>query len=63
MSTLEKKSIKGLHVVITGGGRGIGAAIAESLDALGAKITLMGRSAETLKTKCKTLSDAQGITV
>ena len=51
------------HAVITGGGRGIGAAIAESLDGQGAKVTLMGRSKETLEQKCEELTKAQGITV
>ncbi len=63
MSTLESKSLSDLHVVITGGGRGIGAAIADSINDLGAKITLMGRTIETLQTKSKALSQAQGITV
>jgi len=63
MGILEKKSLVDMHVVITGGGRGIGAAIADRMDALGVKITLMGRSEETLKQKCKDLSKAQGISV
>jgi NAD(P)-dependent dehydrogenase (short-subunit alcohol dehydrogenase family) len=35
--------------VITGGGRGIGAAIAQQLAELGARVTLMGRSRDTLE--------------
>jgi NAD(P)-dependent dehydrogenase (short-subunit alcohol dehydrogenase family) len=35
--------VAGKHVVITGGGRGIGRAIAGHLHELGARITLMGR--------------------
>jgi NAD(P)-dependent dehydrogenase (short-subunit alcohol dehydrogenase family) len=46
------------HVVITGGGRGIGAAIADRLAELGYKITLMGRNLETLEEKAKTLPHA-----
>ncbi|MCK5425408.1 MAG: SDR family oxidoreductase [Emcibacter sp.] len=45
------------HIVITGGGRGIGAAIADSLSAAGAKITIMGRNMQVLEDKAKTLND------
>ncbi len=37
------------HAVITGGGHGIGAAIAESLARLGACVSLIGRNAEALQ--------------
>jgi NAD(P)-dependent dehydrogenase (short-subunit alcohol dehydrogenase family) len=37
------------HAIITGGGRGIGAAIAAALARLGASVTLMGRDAATLQ--------------
>ena len=40
--------LDGRHAVITGGGRGIGAAIAEELARLGASLTLMGRTIESL---------------
>ncbi|MFA4970611.1 MAG: SDR family NAD(P)-dependent oxidoreductase, partial [Sulfuritalea sp.] len=42
-------SLDGRHAVITGGGRGIGAAIARALAGQGAKITLMGRTRATLE--------------
>jgi NAD(P)-dependent dehydrogenase (short-subunit alcohol dehydrogenase family) len=42
------KSIDKGHAVVTGGGTGIGLAIARRLAAEGLQITLMGRSAETL---------------
>jgi len=37
------------HAVITGGGRGIGAAIAETLANLGATVSLIGRNTEVLQ--------------
>lgn len=49
--------LSGKHVVITGGGRGIGAAIADSLSASGAKVTIMGRNIQVLEDKAKTLAD------
>jgi short-subunit dehydrogenase len=41
-------SIKGKHVLITGAGRGLGAAFAVVLSDLGAKVTISGRSPENL---------------
>ena len=45
----------GRHAVVTGGGRGIGAAIAEALVAQGARVTLMGRSMATLEAEATRL--------
>ncbi len=41
--------ITGLHAVVTGGGRGIGAVVAQRLSDMGATVTLMGRNEEALK--------------
>ena len=41
----EGAYLSGKHAVVTGGGRGIGAAVAEELARLGAALTLMGRDA------------------
>ena len=42
-------SIQGKHIVITGGGSGIGAATAQLLVKQGAKVTIMGRRESLLK--------------
>lgn len=46
------------HAVVTGGGSGIGAAIAKSLSDAGAQVTLMGRNAEKLQDKAMELGAA-----
>ncbi len=43
-----KQGLEGQHALVTGGGRGIGAAIALSLSAAGARVTLLGRTASQL---------------
>lgn len=43
------KPLQGQHAVVTGAGRGIGAAIAEALAGAGARVTLMGRRREFLE--------------
>ncbi|MER3480047.1 MAG: 3-hydroxyacyl-CoA dehydrogenase [Meiothermus sp.] len=47
--------LAGKHAVVTGGGRGIGAAIAAELAQAGAKLTLMGRSRAHLEAQAKRL--------
>ena len=51
------------HVVVTGGGRGIGAAIAAEMDRLGARITLMGRTLSALQSRAEQLERASAIQV
>jgi len=63
MTTGTSSSLADHHAVITGGGRGIGGAIAEALDALGARTTLMGRSQAVLEEKCTGLSQSRGVSV
>jgi 3-hydroxybutyrate dehydrogenase len=48
--------LQGRHAVVTGGGRGIGAAIAAELARLGARLTLMGRDGVALARGAKALS-------
>jgi NAD(P)-dependent dehydrogenase (short-subunit alcohol dehydrogenase family) len=49
--------IQGQHAVVTGGGRGIGAAVGEALAAQGAHVTLMGRTASLLEERAESLRD------
>ncbi len=53
---LAPMNLAGRHALVTGAGRGIGAAIARSLAAQGAKITLNGRNAAALEAIAATLS-------
>jgi NAD(P)-dependent dehydrogenase (short-subunit alcohol dehydrogenase family) len=50
--------LTGRHAVVTGGGSGIGAAIARALAAEGAKLTLVGRRRDALERVASTLPDA-----
>jgi NAD(P)-dependent dehydrogenase (short-subunit alcohol dehydrogenase family) len=54
-------TLDGRHAVVTGGGRGIGAAIASALAAAGARVTLMGRNEAELKAKLETLPVGQAV--
>ena len=51
------------HAVVTGGGRGIGAAIADEMNRLGARITLMGRTESALHAKAEQLDRASAVQV
>jgi NAD(P)-dependent dehydrogenase (short-subunit alcohol dehydrogenase family) len=48
-------SLSGKHALVTGAGRGIGAAIVQALASEGANITLLGRSLDSLQRTAKTL--------
>ena len=56
------RALEGKHAVVTGGGRGIGAAIAAALAAQGASLTLMGRDAARLNNQAQALA-ARDVTV
>jgi len=45
------------HAVITGGGRGIGAAVAQALAGKGARVTLLGRDAQRLQAQVAALGE------
>ena len=47
--------LQGKRAVITGGGSGIGFAIAQCMVAAGARVTLLGRSEQTLQSACAAL--------
>ena len=55
------RPLAGRHAIVTGAGRGIGAAIADRLAALGAGITLVGRTAKTLEAGRAALEAAHGV--
>ncbi len=54
-------TLDGLHAVVTGGGSGIGAAIAEALAGEGASLTLMGRRLDRLTARAATLPGARAL--
>jgi len=49
------RDLSGKHAVVTGGGRGIGAAIARTLAEQGASVTLMGRTRAQLESQASEL--------
>lgn len=50
-------SLKGEHVLITGGGTGIGLAVAQSMHAAGARVVLIGRREAELKEAVRQLGE------
>src|SRR6266550_474565 len=59
----SSRSLEAQHAVITGGSRGIGAAIARALAVRGAKVTIMSRSIDELKNQAELLRRDLGATV
>ena len=51
-----KTSLQGRHAVVTGGSRGLGAAIARVLAAAGADVTIMGRTPVKLQLQVETIA-------
>lgn len=51
------------HAIVTGGGSGIGAAIAEGLARLGATVSLIGRNAERLRATAERIHNDYGVNV
>lgn len=57
----EGAYLSGKHAVVTGGGRGIGAAVAEELARLGATLTLMGRDLARAEAHAAALAERFGV--
>ena len=55
--------LTGQHAVITGGGHGIGGAVAEALAALGASLTLLGRDLDRLDAHAAALRERHAVAV
>ncbi|HJR41055.1 MAG TPA: SDR family oxidoreductase [Gemmatimonadaceae bacterium] len=60
---MSERFLAGRHAVVTGGTRGIGAAIAEELARLGADLTVMGRDSPTLEERAGSIGAAHGTRV
>ena len=63
MSDLHGASrlVGGRHVLITGGGTGIGSAIAARLSEMGARVTVVGRRPKPLQEVANSLNEAQAV--
>ncbi|HZJ00268.1 MAG TPA: SDR family NAD(P)-dependent oxidoreductase [Gemmatimonadaceae bacterium] len=61
--TETERFLEGKHAIVTGGSRGIGAAIASEFVSRGAKVTIMGRDRETLERKAEEMRGEEGVTV
>lgn len=53
--------LRGRHVVVTGGGGGLGAAIAAAMAAEGANLTVMGRTPDSIEAQARTLQESSNI--
>ncbi len=58
---MSERFLVGKHAVVTGAGRGIGAAIAMELARLGAHVTLLGRDRGRLDGQAETVARAHGV--
>lgn len=61
--TASELGLRGRHAVVTGGGRGIGAAIAHALASHGVRLTLMGRARSPLDETASALRASSNATV
>ena len=58
-----ERHLEGRHAIVTGGSRGIGAAIADQLARHGATVTITGRDLDALRDTARDVSTAHGVTV
>lgn len=58
---MTDRILAGRHAVVTGGGKGIGEAIARALSSAGARLTIMGRDAAALTLVSKSLQECNAI--
>lgn len=63
MTSTESLPLLGQHAVVTGGGKGIGAAIADELARLGASLSLLGRDEDALRAHADILQARHGTDV
>ena len=56
-----ERFLQGRLAVVTGGGRGIGATIANRLAAAGARVAVLGRDYDELKARARALTDEYGV--
>ena len=59
----NSRYLSGHHAIVTGGGRGIGAAVALELARLGANVTIMGRDQARLDAHADVVAKAHGVEV
>ncbi len=55
---MSGETLAGKHAVVTGGGRGIGAAVARELARMGASLTLLGRDQQRLAETARSIGNA-----
>lgn len=60
---MTERYLEGRHAIVTGGGRGIGAAIAGALAQRGAAVTITGRDLDSLRSTARQIEAVHGVTV
>jgi len=57
----DQRALSGRHGVVTGGGKGIGAAVAETLAGLGARVSVIGRERARIDERVARIEHAYGV--